>query len=39
MTLTLERDLDSAKVNYYAKYLGQRSYSSKGNCPDIHILD
>jgi len=36
MILTFEDNLDRAKMNERAKYLGQRSYSSKGCCPDRH---
>jgi len=31
MTLTIELDLDSVKVNQQAKYLGQMSFHSKVN--------
>jgi len=33
MTLIFENDLDSAKLNQHATYLGQRSFSSKRYCP------
>jgi len=29
MTLTFERDVDGVKMNHQAKYLGERSFSSK----------
>jgi len=44
MTLTTEHDLDSAKLNQPAKYLGWRSFRSKiilrahGHTPDrLHL--
>jgi len=33
MTMTFKPDLDSIKVNRPAKYLGQRSFSSKVTVP------
>jgi len=42
MTLTMEHNLDKVKLNQLAKYLGQRSFSSKVTArthTDTHVTD
>ena len=36
MTLTFELDLQSAQLNQQAKYIGQKSFTSKVTVPDQH---
>jgi len=36
MALTFELYQDNVQMNHYAKYLGQRLFTSEVNCPNTH---